>query len=354
VALSVAFIWVINWLIVSRGVHKGIELANKIFMPLLLLLTLVLVAWALTLDGAGKGISAYVTPDFSRISSPQVWIDAYSQIFFTLSLAFGIMVAYASYLPSRADISRNALITAFTNSAFSLLSGFGVFAVLGFMAESTGRSIADVVSQSIGLAFVAYPKALSIMPGGSVFGALFFLSLVMAGLSSSVSIIEAFASAIIDKFGVRRFPLVTLLCVVGFAGSMAFVTNAGLLWLDMVDHMLTHYGLVVVGIGQCVLAGWIADIRELRRHLNSMSSFRIPVWWEYAVKYFIPIVLGIIMLSDAVREIREPYEGYPVSAILLIGLNWLLFTFIAAIYAASRRWLEPYMPVFNEKGGDES
>jgi NSS family neurotransmitter:Na+ symporter len=348
---ALAVIWFVNWLIVFRGVRGGIEIANKIFMPLLFLLTLFLVCWAVTLDGASIGIAAYITPDFSRISDINVWIDAYSQIFFTLSLAFGIMVAYASYLPSKADITRNAIVTAVTNSGFSLLSGFGVFAVLGFMASSQGKAVGDVVSQSIGLAFVAYPRALSVMPGGQVFGALFFFSLVMAGLSSSVSIIEAFASAMIDKFGLRRGPFVTILCLAGFSGSLVFTLNSGLLWLDIVDHMLTHYGLVVVGMGQCVLAAWAGDIKEFREHLNAISSIRLPRLWDYTVKFFIPSVLGLIMVTDMVSEIRKPYGGYPVTSILLIGVNWLLLTLIAAWYAASRKWREPYMPP--GKKGDE-
>ncbi len=134
--LGLAIVWFFNWLIVYRGIQKGVELANKIFMPLLFVLTAVLVFWSLTLDGAMVGIKEYLTPDFSKLSSPDVWIDAYSQIFFTLSLGFGIMIAYASYLPAKSNITRNALLTGFINSGFSIFAGFAVFSVLGFMAVS--------------------------------------------------------------------------------------------------------------------------------------------------------------------------------------------------------------------------
>lgn len=349
VVCALAAVWFINWIIAYRGVKGGIELANKIFMPLLFILTIILVCWAVTMKGASQGVAAYITPDFSRITNPTVWIDAYSQIFFTLSLGFGIMVAYASYLPSKANITRNALITAFTNSGFSLISGFGVFAVLGFMAASQGKPLSDVVSQSIGLAFVAYPRALSVMPGGWIFGILFFFSLVMAGLSSLISIVEAFTSAMIDKFDFDRGAFVTILCIVGFGGSIIFTTDAGLLWLDIVDHMLTHYGLILVGTGQCILAAWVSNIEGFRRHLNSISSINLPRIWDVTVKFFIPLVLGIIMISDIVSEVKKPYGGYPVSSIFLIGVNWLLFTLMAACYAASRKWVEPYMPAAEEE-----
>ncbi len=336
--VALAIIWFINWAIVYRGVQKGIELANKIFMPLLFILTTILVFWSLSLKGASDGIKAYLTPDFSKITEPKVWIDAYSQIFFTLSLGFGIMIAYASYLPAKSNISRNAVITALLNSGYSLFAGFAVFSVLGFMATSQGKPISEVVSQSIGLAFVAYPKAVSLMPGGNIFGAIFFLCLVVAGISSSISIIEAFTSAMVDKFNMNRKTLVTSISLLGFVGSVIFTTQAGLLWLDIVDHFLTHYGLVLVGIAECILVGWFFKINMLRNHVNKVSTIKLGRWWDILIKYFVPIVLGIIMVGDLYNEIRKPYGGYSWTSVILIGRDWVILTMIVAYIIASRPW----------------
>ncbi len=335
---ALAIIWFLNWLICYRGVQRGIELASKIFMPLLFFLTAVLVFWSLTLDGAMEGMRAYLTPDFSKLSSPKVWIDAYSQIFFTLSLGFGIMIAYASYLPEKSNISRNAILTGLINSGYSLFAGVAVFSVLGFMATSYGKPVSEVVSQSIGLAFVAYPKALSLIPGGNLFGAIFFFCLVVAGLSSSISIIEAFTSAMVDKFGVRRKPFITVVSILGLLGSTVFTTQAGLLWLDIVDHFLTHYGLVLVGILECILVGWLFGSRVLRNHINEISSIKLGIWWEMLIKYFIPIVLGIILVGDLCKELSKPYGGYSWTALILIGWDWVLLTLIVAFIIAARSW----------------
>ncbi len=135
ILMGLIIIWVLNSVIVYRGVTKGIELANRIFMPMLLGLTAILVIWSLTLDGAWVGIRAYLTPDFSVLVKPKVWLDAFSQIFFTLSLGFGIMIAYASYLPKKANIMRNAIVTALVNGGYSIFAGFAVFAILGYMAD---------------------------------------------------------------------------------------------------------------------------------------------------------------------------------------------------------------------------
>lgn len=338
VLIALAAVWFINWGIVYRGISGGIELANKIFMPTLFILTCCLVVWAMNLHGAMTGIRAYITPDFSKITSPKVWIDAYSQIFFTLSLGFGIMIAYASYLPARADLTRNAILTAVINSSYSLLAGMGVFSVLGFMAVSQGRDISQVVSQSIGLAFVAYPEAISLMPGGRFFGAIFFFCLFVAGISSSISIIEAFTSAMIDKFGFLRKPLITFIAIIGMAGSLIFATRAGLLWLDIVDHMLTHYGLITVGIGECILTAWFFNSRLFREHLNRVSSIQLGSCWSFMIRWFIPMVLGIILFSDLITEMKKPYGGYSWHALFFIGWLWVLATIAAAIIIARKKW----------------
>ncbi len=335
---ALVVVWAVSWAVVWRGVQRGIELANRILMPTLLVLTIILVGWALTLDGAAEGLRAYVTPDFTKLGNPQVWIDAYSQIFFTLSLGFGIMIAYASYLPEKANITGTAYLTAFINSGYSLFAGVGVFAVLGFMAQSEGKTIAEVVSQSIGLAFVAYPRAISLMPGGNLFGAVFFLCLVVAGLSSAISIMEAFVSALVDKFGYRRKPLVTLISVLGFLGSIVFTTRAGLLWLDIVDHFVTHYGLVVVGILECFVVGWLFRLPQLRAHINRVSRIPLGPWWDWLIKFFVPLMLIVILVGDLYRELREPYGGYSWTALILIGRDWLLITLAAAFVLACRPW----------------
>jgi NSS family neurotransmitter:Na+ symporter len=248
------------------------------------------------------------------------------------------MIAYASYLPKKSNITRNAIMTGFINCGYSIFAGLAVFSVLGFMATTEQKPIADVVSQSIGLAFVAYPKAVSIMPGGSLFGAIFFLCLFVAGLSSSISIIEAFTSAIIDKFGLSRKSVVTPVCIIGFAGSIIFATQAGIHWLDILDHFLTHYGLVVIGLFECILVGWLFRLERLRTHINKISSIKLGPWWNLLIRYFVPFVLGIILIGDIWGEIKKPYGGYSWSSLIVIGRDWLLLTLGVGFFISTRAW----------------
>ena len=341
ILVGLLVIWLLNWMIVYRGIRGGIELANKIFMPLLFVLMTVLVFWSLTLEGAGTGLRAYLVPDFSALARPKVWIDAFGQIFFSVSLGFGILIAYASYLPrNKANLTRNAVVMALMNSGFSIFAGLAVFSLLGYMAVQTQSPIEGVVTQSIGLAFVAYPKAISLLPGGAVFGVLFFASLVVAGLSSSISILEAFTSAIMDKFSLDRRWVVTTISVIGLLGGLVFTTQGGLFWLDIVDHFLTLYGLVVVGLLEALLVGWLFQIEILRKHINTVSSLHLGAWWSWLIRFVIPMVL-IVLLGWSLKEELRPYADYSWSALLGIGGLWLLITILAALVFTWQPWKRP-------------
>lgn len=339
ILFALTIVWLINWVIVFFGVEKGIEKANKVFMPFLLALILVLIGWTLTLPGAGAGIARYLRPDFGQLGSIQVWIDACSQVLFSLGLGFGIMVAYASYLPREADINRSAVAVALIDTTVAFSAGFAVFGSLGYMAQATGQPMEAVVRDGIGLAFVAYPQTISLLPAfRGFFGVIFFLALAIAGITSSISILEAFAAAVIDKFHFRRRAVVTILSVVGFLGGIVFTTGGGLAWLDIVDHFLGHYGLFTACILECVLLGWVYRARRLREHANATSSFPVSRWFDLAVRYLAPAALLVLLANDLLKDLREPYGGYPWLAIVLIGRDSLLFTVMAALVVAARPW----------------
>lgn len=350
VVVAVVIVWLINWGITYGGVRKGIERAVKIMMPTLLLVTIVIVVWALFLEGAGKGIKHYVTPDFNKITDLKVWIAAYGQIFFSLSLGFGIMIAYSSYLARDANIFKNSLIVAFANSSYEVFAGFGVFSILGYMATKQGKEISDVVAESLGLAFVVYPEAISMLPYGRLFGVLFFFLLAVAGISSSISIIEAFTAAVQDKFSFGRKKIVTTICAIGFVGSLMFATNVGLFWLDIVDHFLNHYGLIVVGIVEALVVGWLYRTDLLKAHIVAnlgLSGTRHKVFnyvvlqlWMYCIRFITPVALGIAIVHSLIREFQEPYEGYPISGIIILGVGWLLVTHILAFGLSGLPWRE--------------
>lgn len=358
IVLALALVWFINWIAVFKGVRKGIENISKVLIPALAVIMVVLVVWSLTLPGAVKGISAYLTPDFAVLLNLSIWRDAFSQTFFSLSLGFGVMITYGSYLPSKTNIKSSAVIACVADAGFAILAGFAVFAILGYMSKVSGKPVADVVSAGHGLAFVTYPAAINMLPfGKELFGALFFAALLFAGITSSISIFEASVSPFVDKFGWPRKKVASIMAPLGFAGGLIFTTGAGIYWLDLIDFMLNNFGLLVAGILEAVAVGWIYRTRSIRLHIRqALSTKGLPMCdflpenecgtfcgkvWEYAVMVWIPLVLGFLVLAAIAGQIQEPYSNYSWWFIAPVGIGWLALTLFAALFIKSRGWRTP-------------
>ncbi|CAA9325529.1 MAG: Sodium-dependent transporter [uncultured Nocardioidaceae bacterium] len=325
--------WAMVYFLLQRGVSKGIEMASRILMPALIVMLLVIVLRAVTLDGAANGLDVLFTPDFSALGDAAVWVAAYGQVFFSLSIAFSIMIAYSSYLPSRTDLSNSGLIVGLSNASFEFLAAIGVFAALGFLAGVSGVPVTEVVESGVVLAFVVFPQVISALPAlNSVFGVLFFATLFFAGITSMVSILEAVIAAIREKFDLSRRAAVNWVC--GMAGviSLLYVTEGGLFYLDTVDHFVNAYGLVVAGLAEVLLVAWIArTLNEQREHIDSMSYVKVGSWWTISLKFITPVLLGFMVVYGLWQEFAEPYEGYPGSGLVIIGAGSVLLTLLLAM-----------------------
>ena len=350
IAAATLFVWILCWFICYRDIRHGIEKASVIFMPILFLLTIILVLWSLFLEGASDAIfNHYLHADWSKInlfsddpevqsSAGKVWAAAFGQIFFTLSLGFGIMITYASYLPRKTNIGKNAFITCLVNCLYSFVAGFAVFGIVGFMAQSQGVPFEDAIKGGPQLAFVVYPQAISLLPSMNVlFGVIFFLMLVIAGLTSGISLIEAFTCAITDKFDWPRGKVVTVVCVLGFLGSLIFTTRAGLYILDIADHFITNYGLVIGGLLECLIIGWVLKASVLRKHISRLGTV-IPPLWDILIKFITPVILIYLLYLSLAGDLAENYEGYPTGQLLLYGVGLIFVCFVAALVLTFAPW----------------
>jgi len=350
IAAATLFVWILCWFICYRDIRHGIEKASVIFMPILFLLTIILVLWSLFLEGASDAIfNHYLHADWSKINlfsddpgvrgeAGKVWAAAFGQIFFTLSLGFGIMITYASYLPRKTNIGKNAYITCFVNCLYSFVAGFAVFGIVGFMAQSQGVPFEDAIKGGPQLAFVVYPQAISLLPSMNVlFGVIFFLMLVIAGLTSGISLIEAFTCAITDKFDWPRGKVVTVICVLGFLGSLIFTTRAGLYILDIADHFITNYGLVIGGLLECLIIGWVLKASVLRKHISRLGTV-IPPLWDILIKFITPAILIYLLYLSLAGDLAENYEGYPTGQLLLYGVGLIFVCLVAALVLTFAPW----------------
>ncbi|MBS3810730.1 MAG: sodium-dependent transporter [Halanaerobiales bacterium] len=335
---------VITWIAIYFILRNGAESVGKVVLitvPLPVLLMAILVLRAVTLPGAIEGLNYFLEPNFAMLTNLSVWIDAYSQVFFTLSLGFGIMIAYASYMPEDSDIINNALITVFANSGISFMAGIAVFGTLGYMAQAQGVPISEVAAAGVGLAFVVYPNAISLLPGGSFvigfFGFVFFAMLLSLGIDSAFSIVEAGVAGLKDKWGGSKKKVTLYYSIFLFVVGLLFATKGGLYWLDIVDHYVNTYGLVVAGLAEAVIIGWFYEPDELRSYFNSVSEYQFGNWWNVMIKFIIPIVLAVLLVNAFITDIGTQYGGYELKYLVYGGWIGVVGFLAVASYIISRQ-----------------
>ncbi|MDO4910458.1 MAG: sodium-dependent transporter [Corynebacterium sp.] len=330
IAIALALVWIITILVLAMGIDEGIGKASKIFMPILTVLFLIVVIQALFLPGAAQGLNAFFTPNWSALSNPSVWVAAYGQIFFSLSVGFGIMLTYSSYLKPRTNLTGTGLVTGFANSSFEVLAGIGVFAALGYMAYQQNVAVDEVATSGIGLAFIAFPTIINNMPLGAIFGVLFFGSLTIAGFTSIFSLFEVVVSAIKDKLGLERKPTaIGVGVLMGLISMALFSTTSGLVTLDIMDKFTNNIGIVAIALISIVVLDWVLRrIEEFALHLNVISSFRVGTIWRICVVNFTTIVLGFILIQEVTSLINETYGGYTTTQVAIFG--WTVLGVILA------------------------
>ncbi|SEQ25957.1 sodium-dependent transporter [Basfia succiniciproducens] len=331
-------VWLVALGVLALGVQKGIARTSSILMPVLVIMFLILVISSLFLPGAAKGLDALFTPDWSKLSNPSVWIAAYGQIFFSLSICFGIMITYASYLKKEFDLTGSGLVVGFANSSFELLAGIGVFAALGFMAAASGHEVSEVAKGGIGLAFFAFPTIINEAPFGQILGVLFFGSLTFAALTSFISVIEVIISAVQDKLRIRRAKVTFIVGVpMMIVSTLLFGTTTGLPVLDVMDKFVNYFGIVAVAFVSLIAIVANEKLGLLGDHLNETSSFKVGFIWRLCIVITTGI-LAFMLFSEGAKVFSEGYEGYPSWFVNSFGWGMAVMLVIVAVLLSRLKW----------------
>ncbi|SEF96819.1 neurotransmitter:Na+ symporter, NSS family [Caloramator fervidus] len=343
IVLAVALVWFLNYFITKKGISNGIEKACRFMTPALAILMIIITIRGITLPGAAYGLNWFLKPDFSKIMNGKIWISAYAQVFFSTTLAVGVMTAYASYLPKESDIVNNSCITVFANASFDFLAGLCVFSTLGYACYASNLPMDKVIKAGPGIAFVAFPNAINLMPGGAlvraIIGILFFLCLIIAGISSSISMVESFASAYLDKYvNTSRDKLVRNVCLGGFLGSLLFSTGAGVYILDIVDHFIGNYGIALIGFIEVVVLAYVYKAEKMRDEVNKYSDIKVGNWWVYLVKYITPVLFGYMTVDNILSEFKTPYGGYSYLALIVFGWAIAVGIFVIGKILSKKPW----------------
>lgn len=291
-------------LVVMLGVEKGVEKVSKIMMPVLIVLTLAIAVYSMFMPGAMAGVLYYITPDFSKFSATTV-LAAMGQLFYSMSLAMGIMITYGSYMKKDVSIEASVKQIELFDTGVAFLAGLMVIpAVFSFSGGDE-----SALGKGPGLMFVTLPKVFNSIGsiGGSIVGTLFFLLVLFAALTSSISLMETVVSIFRDKFGWNRKTTCVIVLIgaiaLGLPSSLGFgvwsgISLAGMTILDIFDFASNSILMPVVALITCYFIGYVIKPKTLIEEVEISGKFGRKKIFVAMIKYIAPVCIILILLTS--------------------------------------------------------
>ncbi len=326
--VGVLILWVILWFISHRDVDKGIGKVSKVLIPALFVIMGIIIVYALTLPGASLGINTLLTPDWSMLWNVNIWLAAFAQIIFSLSMGQAIALTYASYLPENSKLIDNVLIVVASNSGFEICTAFGVFSILGYMSVTAGTPMVQLVTEGTGLVFIVFPMIFNIMgPIGRILAPLLFLAILFAGVTSALGFFEPMLSSTSKKLGWSRKKTATVLSIIGCVFSIILTTGISSYLVKIIDSFVNEFGiLLLIGI-QCIIFAWFYGVEHFIPALNEASTFKVGKTWTFVIKYLLPLVL-IVMWVIGIVQLFSTAKSFEVMIDIIIIISVLVFSVI--------------------------
>ncbi len=289
----------ITSIIVWLGVEKGIEKMSKFIMPVLIGLSVIVAVYSMFLPGAIEGVKYYVIPDFSRFSVTTV-LSAMGQLFYSMSLSMAIMITYGSYMKKDVNLESSVRQIELFDTGIAFLAGLmiipAVFAFSGGNEEALGKGP--------GLMFVTLPQVFADMPGGSIIGAIFFILVFFAALTSSISLMEAIVSIIQDRLKIKRTPTILILLVIALAlgipsslgnGIWSHIKIIGMDFLTFFDFISNSVIMPIVGFLTCIFVGYVIKPSAIIEEVELSGKFKSKQLFTVVIKYIAPICIVFIL-----------------------------------------------------------
>uniref|UniRef100_A0A2K5Q8Q6 Transporter n=1 Tax=Cebus imitator TaxID=2715852 RepID=A0A2K5Q8Q6_CEBIM len=310
---------------------KGVKTSGKVVwitatMPYVVLAALLL--RGVTLPGAIDGIRAYLSVDFYRLCEASVWIDAATQVCFSLGVGFGVLIAFSSYNKFTNNCYRDAIVTTSINSLTSFSSGFVVFSFLGYMAQKHSVPIADVAKDGPGLIFIIYPEAIATLPLSSAWAVVFFIMLLTLGIDSAMGGMESVITGLIDEFQLlhRHRELFTLFIVLAtFLLSLFCVTNGGIYVFTLLDHFAAGTSILFGVLIEAIGVAWFYGVGQFSDDIQQMTGQRPSLYWRLCWKLVSPCFLLFVVVVSIVT-FRPPHYGAYIFPDWANALGWVIAT----------------------------
>ncbi len=342
-------VFVFNFALIYRGVNKGIETFCKVAMPVLIVLGLVVLVRVLTLGTPDPnhpersvigGLGYMWNPQAEKLWDFETWLAASGQIFFSLSVGFGIIVNYSSYLSREDDLALSGLTSSSMNEFFEVCLGGLITLPAAFIF--LGAIDPEMVQSSFSLGFQTLPNVFAMMPAGRFFGFLWFFMLFVAAITSSVSMLQPVIAFLEEGFGLRRHASAAILGLLSALGcGFVLYFSENLVALDMLDFWVGSVLLFLLALIQAVLYGWAFGIERGDEELHRGAHLRVPRVVQYMLKYVVPVYLTVIFVGfcyfnvgDKARAISQK----PVAMASIFFIAILLGFVMILVHIAGRRW----------------
>ncbi|XP_033121702.1 sodium- and chloride-dependent GABA transporter 3-like [Anneissia japonica] len=308
--------WVLNYFCIWKGVRSSGKVVYFTATFPYVIITILLIRSVL-LEGAADGLIYYLKPDITRLRDAQVWVDAGTQVFFSYAIGIGSLTALGSYNKFNNNCYRDTMIVAFVNSFTSFYCGLLIFSVLGHMSVEEGLPISNVATTGPGLIFIAYPKAVSLMPFAPMWSCLFFFMLLLVGMDSQFVTVEGFVTAIADFFprylrrGYKREIFVLIVCASSFLFGLSMVTRGGMYVFQIYDYFSAS-GMVLLCMAffECVAIGWIYGGERLYANMETMIGYRPLGIFKWCWIVFTPVISLAIWIFSVANWTPLKYENY--------------------------------------------
>uniref|UniRef100_A0A673ZDN5 Transporter n=1 Tax=Salmo trutta TaxID=8032 RepID=A0A673ZDN5_SALTR len=322
------------WIVCFFCIWKGVKSTGKVVyitatFPFVMLI--VLLVRGVTLPGASEGIKFYLYPNLTRLQDPEVWIDAGTQIFFSYAICLGAMTSLGSYNKYKYNCYRDCLLLGGLNSGTSFVSGFAIFSVLGFMAQEQGVDIADVAESGPGLAFIAYPKAVSMMPYPTFWAILFFIMLLLLGLDSQFVEVEGQITSLVDLYpaalrtGYRREIFIAVMCCISYLLGLTMVTKGGMYVFQLFDYYAASgVCLLWVAFFECIAVAWVYGADNFYDAIEDMIGYRPNPWMKWSWTFITPVLCAGCFIFSLVKYKPLTYNKVYEYPDWSIGLGWSL------------------------------
>ncbi|XP_023217228.1 sodium- and chloride-dependent GABA transporter 1-like [Centruroides sculpturatus] len=326
---ELALCLLISWIIVVICLIKGIKTSGKVVyfaatFPYFILITLLITG--LIQEGAFTGVLYFITPTWNKLLDIQVWQAAAGQMFFSLGVSMGALIMYSSYNDFRNNIFRDAMVVSILDTLTSIVSGMVIFSVLGAMAHDLGDNIEDVVASGPGLAFVAYPDALSRLPVPQLWAVLFFLMLFILGLDSEFALLENVLTSMSDEFPILRKHKMIFCIVAGivcFFLGLPCVTRGGQYVLELMDKYGGGIAIVLVAVMESVALMWIYGVDRFCDDIKFMLGTRPNAYWRITWTVTAPLILAMVFIYSLIKHKPIKYGDYDYPD-WADGIGWFL------------------------------